>query len=441
MLASVWGMVLATVVLRRMLGDVALADTAVFATALLIAAASVAFQAWVFLDLRSRVRRGDDVPGRRWIVIAAVEFAFPTAFIAWIQEHDPGHAQEVLTAPVILAYVLLIAVSPLRLSPRVSLSMGLTSLVMHWCLVLNAVRLGEIESHRWPALFTFGIFLALIGVACASVAANLRSATLDAIGEAVAAERSRGDLALVERDLQVAREIQQGLMPSSPPDAPGFDIAGLARPAQETGGDYYDWHRLHDQRTVVLIADVTGHGIGPALVMAVCRAYARATAPDAGNAEELLNALNDLVYNDLAESGRFITMAVAVLTCDGRLNLLSAGHGPSLLYRAATGRIEVFGGDGPPLGIGPGQSYGPHVQRDLQPGDVLLLATDGFIEWARQSDRERFGLEGLQNALRAHAAGTAREILEGIDRAASDFSQGTPQEDDTTAVVIKRIVG
>src|SRR6185503_20531019 len=111
--------------------------------------------------------------------------------------------------------------------------------------------------------------------------------------EASQAERALRSVALIEQDLRVAHDIQMGLLPSDRPAITGFEVAGMARPAAHAGGDYYDWQALPDGRLVVAIADVTGHGIGPALVMAVCRAYARATAPRSHSAADFLEGMNN----------------------------------------------------------------------------------------------------------------------------------------------------
>lgn len=212
----------------------------------------------------------------------------------------------------------------------------------------------------------------------------------------------------------------------------------MNRPADLTGGDYYDWQPLPDGRLAVVMADVTGHGIGPALVMAVCRAYARATAPLASDSAALLNRLNNLLHADLSD-GRFITFALALLDQTGRVDLLSAGHGPTLLYRAATGEVEQFGGDGIPLGIAPDESYGPVRTFTLQPADVLLLVTDGFFEWQRPSDNQAFGIQRLSDTLREIARAEAGPILARLDAALREYTAGAPQPDDMTAVVIKRL--
>jgi serine phosphatase RsbU (regulator of sigma subunit) len=212
----------------------------------------------------------------------------------------------------------------------------------------------------------------------------------------------------------------------------------MNRPADETGGDYYDWQLLPDGRLAVAIADVTGHGIGPALMMAVCRAYSRASAPEISSPQKLLKRINTLIVDDL-QGGRFITMAIGILASDGRIQFASAGHGPTVLLRAKDQSVRVFGGDGLPLGVTGEETYDEVHEFTMEPGDVLVLLTDGFVEWSRPSDNELFGTERLTSVVRDHARGSAKVVMEALDRAVRDFSQGSRQADDMTAVIIKRV--
>jgi serine phosphatase RsbU (regulator of sigma subunit) len=214
----------------------------------------------------------------------------------------------------------------------------------------------------------------------------------------------------------------------------------MNRPADLTGGDYYDWQALPDGRLAVVLADVSGHGIGPALVMAVCRAYARSTAPTAPDPAALLTRLNALLHDDVP-SDRFVTFVVAVLDASGTVQMASAGHGPTLLFRAATAEVIQFNGDGIPLGVTPDEAYGPPNVLTMNAGDVMVMLTDGFFEWARPGDREPFGIPRLKETLRAAAAradADATTILATLDESVRAFGGGA-QPDDMTAIVVKRI--
>lgn len=244
--------------------------------------------------------------------------------------------------------------------------------------------------------------------------------------------------ARMQRDLEVAREIQQGLLPRVPPDLPGWDVAGWTRPADETGGDCFDWLRLPDGALALLIGDATGHGIGPALISAEARALVRATVTQSRDLARLVPHVNDLLGEDLRE-GTFVTAFIGLLDpAGGRIDYSSAGHGPILEFDAATGTVTEHPTHGTPLGMFPGMEYDPPSRIDLEPGDMLLLFTDGFFEWARP-DGEQFGAERLAEVVRRLRDRPAAEIIAAVDAAVRAFAAGTPQADDCTAVVVKRL--
>jgi len=332
---------------------------------------------------------------------------------------------------------IVVMLSVLRLRPFFSLAIGLAAAVAHWALAFRAIRIDELGPDKWPPIYSYGVLLVLTGVAAAVLARFVRRYIQEAVAEAEHAERADRALMQMEHELDVARNIQLGLLPSGPPALPGFDIAGMARPAAQAGGDYYDWQALADGRLVVAIADVTGHGIGPALVMAVCRAYARATAPTCVNTSDFLARMNDLIIGDIKGS-RFITMAVALVAKEGSIELLSAGHGPTFLYRKATGAVERFGGNGLPLGVSDEEQFNPREHLELASGDVLVLLTDGFME---QSPPEgtMFGIDRLTATIVEHASRPAADLIAAIDKAVATYAQGAPQTDDMTAVVLRRL--
>jgi serine phosphatase RsbU (regulator of sigma subunit) len=439
LMAAVWCVLLAITLLRRALGGIVMSVDDIFFPTLAVLLFGILYEGVVFIGTRRCVREGRSVPRWRWIASVVIDLAIPIFVLTLNQLFSPRGGYAALSGPSLLALPLITMLSTLRLRPRVSLWTGIAAALSHWALVLVAIRAADIDRSHWPLLFAYGVMLATSGVAAMAIAAHARASVQEAVSEALAAEQTQRALLSIEHDLAVARDIQKGLMPSTTPNIPGFDIAGMARPAQHAGGDYYDWQPLPDGRLAVALADVTGHGIGPALVMAVCRAYARASARSAPDPPSLLSQISRLVYDDLSSTGRFITMVIAVVSPDGRIELVSAGHGPTLLYRAAPRSVEWFGGSGFPLGIDATEEYTPHTALRLEPGDVLLLLTDGFMEWMRASDRQQFGLERLKRALHDAAPGSARGILDYLDAAVQAFAEGSPQADDTTAVAIKRV--
>jgi phosphoserine phosphatase len=241
----------------------------------------------------------------------------------------------------------------------------------------------------------------------------------------------------IERDLSIARDIQQRLLPEGPPTVPGFDIAGWNRPADQTGGDYFDFIPLPGGGLAFTIADATGHGIGPALVVSETRALFRALlTPDAALVP-LVMRLNDLLSADLPE-GRFVTAFFGIVAPHGDdVRFVSAGQGPILALRAATGAVEEFESHGLPLGLMPEMGYEAETTVPLAPGDMLVLLTDGFYEWQR-ADGDQLGMERVCDLLRRHRDLPACELIQTIRAAVEEFAAGTPQADDLTAVIVKR---
>jgi sigma-B regulation protein RsbU (phosphoserine phosphatase) len=264
---------------------------------------------------------------------------------------------------------------------------------------------------------------------------NSMTADLRANVERLAVEKSARQR--MERDLDIARQIQRGLLPTAKPDVPGYDIAGWSRAADKTGGDYFDWQVLPDGQVLISLADVTGHGIGPALMAAVCRAYARATTQE----EDLgryMDRLNQLLMDDMPE-GRFITfVGVLIDPKSHQVQMISAGHGPLFRCVHADGELIESGADGVPLGLIPQNEYGDAIKFSLDPGDSVLLITDGLFEWPNEAG-ESYGLERLRNAIRASPIVTTDEMIQRLYDQSQQFAGNVAQEDDVTIVIIRRL--
>ena len=187
---------------------------------------------------------------------------------------------------------------------------------------------------------------------------------------------------------------------------------------------------------MVILADVTGHGIGPALVTAACRAYGRATLPVEPDFGTAMAHLNELLVADLPP-GKMITFVTTVVDPSGGRLKLSAGHGPLLLYTASDRKVQSLGAHGVPFGFAPGMPYGPAQDIEMAPGDLLVLSTDGFFEW-ENAQEEEFGLERLEAAIRSAADRPPDQIISHIYQTVTAFAGGTHQADDLTAVIIKR---
>lgn len=234
--------------------------------------------------------------------------------------------------------------------------------------------------------------------------------------------------------LRLAREVQQRFYTAAV-HVPGFDIAASAYPAEQTGGDYFDFIQAADGRCYVAIGDVSGHGLDAALVMAMTRAYVRSFAALGLDVADILARVNQVLVADLQEN-RFVTLLLARLDPTSRtLEYASAGHVPGFLLNRAGDTEAVIDSTGVPLGLFSGCVFSTRTFL-LDVGHLVVLSTDGASETSTADDEE-FGCEGVLDQVRAHLHDGAREIAEGIYHAARTFAAGEPQRDDITSVVVK----
>jgi sigma-B regulation protein RsbU (phosphoserine phosphatase) len=267
---------------------------------------------------------------------------------------------------------------------------------------------------------------------------RLISAIAAQLGGVIQRKRAEQELRENEEQFRVAREIQQRLFPKSAPTLAGFDIAGVTHPADATGGDYFDYLPMLHDRLGIAVGDVTGHGIGPALLMAETRAYLRILARNREDVGEILTRANRILAEDIGYE-RFITMLLVSL--DPRTRILScanAGH-PAGYVLDSRGEIKAqLKRTGIPLGIKPDTNYPRATETALSVGDIVLLLTDGIDE-AMSPDEAIFGADRTLEVIRARRHLSARDLVDALYHAVRQFSQNTPQLDDVTAVVIKVI--
>jgi len=241
----------------------------------------------------------------------------------------------------------------------------------------------------------------------------------------------------MQRAMMIARDIQRDLMPEAAPACEAFDIAGFNEPADETGGDIYDFFRLPDGRCMLVVADATGHGIGPALVIAETRAMLRAISVHDTDISEILQHVNNLLIADLGE-GRFVTCFYGVLDEDqGKLAYASAGHGPVLFYRRESDRFEQLPATGLPLGIMEEADFESTESHTFDSGDFAVVTTDGFFE-AVNSAGEQFGVDRMLHVLRDARDLPADQMIRQLHQAVDAFTAGEPQGDDLTAVIVRK---
>jgi hypothetical protein len=248
--------------------------------------------------------------------------------------------------------------------------------------------------------------------------------------------RLRAEVAARSSDIElhIAREIQQKLFPAAVPPVPGFDIFGIALPAGATGGDYFDYIPLPDDRLGIVVADVSGHGLGPALLMASTRAYLRALAVTHRDLSEILALANGILCQDTGD-GRFVALLFASLDPATR-SFVYVGAGVEGYLLDASGAVTRLDATSLPLGIEPGVAFPCSPPRVLEPGQAVLLFTDGLLE-AKSPDGSYFGIERVLEVARATQGQTAAGMARALCQAVRDFSQDRPQGDDITVVVIR----
>lgn len=263
---------------------------------------------------------------------------------------------------------------------------------------------------------------------CSLAAALLHRLSLEAI-----AAQSR----TLQRELEIAESIQRRLLPTEAPPTPAYSFAWSSTPAQQIGGDFLDLGMARSGDVHAVVADAAGHGINSALLMNTFRAHWRAGALSAdGGPTALAGELNGIVAHDGGDAGMFVTAAFLRLAGDGSsVRLCSAGHNPTLHWRAAEGRLDVVEADGPPLGFLPTMAFGG---RDLAlaPGDVLLLFTDGISEATRDGG-PMFGEDRLRAAFVAAADGEPTQILAAVQKALASWTGRDRQDDDVSLLVVK----
>jgi hypothetical protein len=245
------------------------------------------------------------------------------------------------------------------------------------------------------------------------------------------------DAERLQKEIEIARTIQQGLLPRRDPVIAGMDVAGACRPASHVGGDYYGFmEEAVPGMTGVAIMDVSGHNVGAAVCMASTRSILRCEAWSRRSTREVVERVNDIVCEDLLEGGMYATLFYSLYDHNtGDLRYTNAGHPAPLLLKADEQRCRRLSLGGMGIGICARQLYREETVR-MTAGDVLLLYTDGLTE-TRGPDSAMFGETRLAQAVGRYRHATAWEIVSALLGEAEAFSGGAAQTDDIALVVMK----
>lgn len=240
-----------------------------------------------------------------------------------------------------------------------------------------------------------------------------------------------------EIEVEVAAMVQRRLFPDAPPRISGYDLAGAVFPAEATSGDYYDFVPMTDGALGIVVADVTGHGLGPALVMAETRAYLRSLAQRTSDLVEITGTINSFLVADL-DDRFFVTMLLTRLEPDsGRLSYVNAGHPCGYVLDGAGAVTAEMDSTCLPVGLFLKQWRCVEHELTLDHGEIAVLITDGVLE-SKAPNGSDFGFERLLEVVKSHRHLPAQEIIEELYEAIQDFTQRETQLDDVTVVICRR---
>ncbi|MGH9762071.1 MAG: PP2C family protein-serine/threonine phosphatase, partial [Blastocatellia bacterium] len=241
----------------------------------------------------------------------------------------------------------------------------------------------------------------------------------------------------MEEELKVASEIQMRLQPVSPPKMPGWDLVGMSFPCREIGGDYYDFIEARkDGRMVLTLGDVSGKGTGATLLMSSLHAAVRAQSQTRATIPEVMGEINRYLYEN-TPSNKFVTLFYSKLDpSTGLLNYSNGGHNPPVLVRRRGGEPIKLDLGGFPIGVMPGSQY-QEGQVEFEPGDVLIVYSDGITESVNEAGDE-FGETRLIEVVQKYMDRSAPGMRDRVDEALSRFVGTAAPVDDMTLMIVKR---
>jgi serine phosphatase RsbU (regulator of sigma subunit) len=291
---------------------------------------------------------------------------------------------------------------------------------------IGVVRIGENEEHRPYDEATLSILQTL------SLHASMAIENSTLLAQMARTQR-------VEQEMLLARQIQMTMLPRTRPEVPGYEVCAASYPAHEVGGDYFDYVSASEACWHLLVGDVSGKGVPAAMIMSIVRSLFHPYAEFETSPRSILSRVNRSLSQDL-DPDMFVTLAS--LRLDPRqdtVRVARAGHEPVLIMRNS-GAIEHIAPSGAAMGLLDIQSFDQMIEETqfrLQTHDTLLLYTDGITE-AQNSAQDEFGYDRLEEVVRAHAGLPADGLVEKILAEVKGFTDGTPQNDDITLMVVRK---
>jgi len=237
--------------------------------------------------------------------------------------------------------------------------------------------------------------------------------------------------------LNVAKEVQENLLPSNAPNFPGLDISGVSLYCEEVGGDYFDYFKFSDDKIGIALTDSSGHGVGAGLHMTTIRAFFRYGAENYKDPSSLISSVNKHITKDSYETGRFTTVFFVEIDLKTRvLKWVRAGHEPALFYDSGSEKIHKLLGSGMALGVDANTQINENVINGWEKGSILVIFSDGLKE-SRNAEGQMYGEKRILKVMEQYADQSAQRIEKELIQDLSNYCRSLTIEDDITIVVIK----
>jgi serine phosphatase RsbU (regulator of sigma subunit) len=404
---------------------------------------------WEFLQIG--IHQGQVVV---WIFLSLIYFwsnLFAKTFL--ITKKNAPFFDKLLSAAMILAIVLA-AMIPIVNVAWMTVAISLQSILVPPIFLLTALACWKngfrparffLLAFALLALSTIYDALAIFGMLpyLTSYSGQFTSAIEVILLQLALADRFRSlslEHDMVKQSLELAREVQQNLLPHKNPHLERLDIAGRSIYCDETGGDYYDFiitDTDENEQVAIAIGDVSGHGISSALLMATVRSSLRQRLSMPGDAGDVISDVNRQLAHDVEDSGQFMTMFYLMIDpTKKQLLWVRAGHDPAIFYDPNTDTFQELSGSGVALGVMEDSIFKAYTKTAIRTGQIIFLSTDGIWEAFNQKG-EMFGKERIYDIIRQNSSSSADEIINIMIESLKSFQQGAQIEDDITIVVIK----